>query len=225
VIVNITDKKIAVPLAGDTINNYYTADVINAYDYYPFGAQLPGRVYSTNYDYRFGFNGMEKDDDLKSNGRSYSATFWEYDSRIGARWNVDPMNTGTSSPYAAFLNNPIVYNDPFGLDTVNSVDKLKNIGDVFQHYNSKTNSNFFYNKTANGLEGSGSSQQLADVVFTAKAKPKASNWMGYPNVNKSDRVSWTTDQNIFFERKALGISAVQGGESNHYLSSVGMYER
>jgi len=29
--------------------------------------------------YRYGFNGMEKDDEVSGNGNSYTAEFWEYD--------------------------------------------------------------------------------------------------------------------------------------------------
>ncbi|MBI9034108.1 MAG: hypothetical protein JEZ03_06535 [Bacteroidales bacterium] len=41
----------------------YTADYKSATDYYAFGMQMPGRTFSAN-GYRFGFNGMEKDDEL-----------------------------------------------------------------------------------------------------------------------------------------------------------------
>jgi len=41
--------------------------------------------------YRYGFNGQEKTDELKGSGNHYTAEFWEYDSRLGRRWNVDPM--------------------------------------------------------------------------------------------------------------------------------------
>ncbi|MGM0613621.1 MAG: hypothetical protein ACQESM_08945, partial [Bacteroidota bacterium] len=36
--------------------------------YYPFGMQQPGR---NGNRYRFGFNGMEKDDEVKGGGNSY----------------------------------------------------------------------------------------------------------------------------------------------------------
>src|SRR5690606_8807362 len=35
---------------------YYIADVVTANDYYPGGMQMPGRVYSSGTDYRYGFN-------------------------------------------------------------------------------------------------------------------------------------------------------------------------
>ena len=33
-------------------------------NYYPFGMEMPGRKFSST-DYRYGFNGMEKDDELR----------------------------------------------------------------------------------------------------------------------------------------------------------------
>ncbi|WPQ66298.1 hypothetical protein SIO70_15665 [Chitinophaga sancti] len=41
--------------------------------------------------YRYGFNGPEKDDDIKGEGNSYTAQFWEYDPRVARRWNLDPV--------------------------------------------------------------------------------------------------------------------------------------
>ena len=43
-----------------------------------------------------------------------SALFWEYDSRIGRRLNLDPLPTIGVSPYAAFNNNPIWRQDELG---------------------------------------------------------------------------------------------------------------
>lgn len=45
----------------------------------------------------------------------YTAAFWEYDARLGRRWNVDPMTYPWQSSYAAFNNNPIIFVDPLGL--------------------------------------------------------------------------------------------------------------
>ncbi len=39
-----------------------------------------------------------------------------YDSRIGRRWERDPVVKEWESPYAAFKNNPIQFADPLGLD-------------------------------------------------------------------------------------------------------------
>jgi hypothetical protein len=75
---------------------------------------MPGRSYNAN-GYRFGFNGQEKDDEVfGSTGTSYTAEFWQYDSRIGRRWNIDPVVKPWESSYAVNRNNPIALSDPFG---------------------------------------------------------------------------------------------------------------
>jgi RHS repeat-associated protein len=75
----------------------------------------PGRKFVQGVKkYRYGFNGQEKSDEIKGEGNSYTAEFWEYDPRIGRRWNVDPVSKEWESPYATFSNNPIVNIDPNG---------------------------------------------------------------------------------------------------------------
>lgn len=55
------------------------------------------------YNYSFGFNGMEMDNEIFNDpGTSYTAEFWQYDSRIGRRWNIDPVVKPHENPYAAF---------------------------------------------------------------------------------------------------------------------------
>ena len=96
----------------ETLYSKYAQD----YDYYPFGMQMPGRKFTqSGSSYRYGFNGQEKDNEVKGEGNSYGAQYWEYDSRIMRRWNIDPMNKTWESPYACFSNNPILLADPYGL--------------------------------------------------------------------------------------------------------------
>lgn len=77
---------------------------------------MPGRMFSSN-SYRYGLNGQEKDDEINGIEGAYtSAEFWEYDTRLGRRWNVDPMTYPWQSPYACFNNNPIYFADPSGLE-------------------------------------------------------------------------------------------------------------
>ena len=80
---------------------------------YPFGMQMPGRTYQGSSAYRYGMNGQEKDDEIFQG--AYTAEYWEYDSRIGRRWNIDPITYPSQSSYACFNNNPIKYADPMGL--------------------------------------------------------------------------------------------------------------
>jgi hypothetical protein len=51
-------------------------------------------------------------------GKSYTAEFWQYDSRLGRRWNLDPVIKPSLSTFSTFANNPIIYKDFFGLDSI-----------------------------------------------------------------------------------------------------------
>jgi RHS repeat-associated protein len=75
---------------------------------------MPGRSYSGGIGYRYGFNGQEKDNEVAGNGNISTAKFWEYDSRIGRRWNIDPFDQISISNYACFANNPIRHTDVNG---------------------------------------------------------------------------------------------------------------
>jgi len=68
--------------------------------------------------YRFGFQGQEKENGVYGEGDLYTAQFWEYDTRIGRRWNVDPVVKEWESPFACFAGNPIWFADPDGADTI-----------------------------------------------------------------------------------------------------------
>ena len=59
---------------------------------------------------------MEKDDEVKGSGNSYTTHFRQYDSRISRWLSVDPRihTIPWQSPYIAMDNNPILLNDPKG---------------------------------------------------------------------------------------------------------------
>ncbi|MCC6289480.1 MAG: RHS repeat protein [Chitinophagaceae bacterium] len=113
VLATVSDEKVAVSTNGNTID-YYIANVVSANDYYPGGMIMPGRKYGTLG--RFGFNGMEQSPEIKGEGNSYTAEYWEYDSRLVRRWNIDPVIKDYESPYMCFSGNPILFNDPDGDD-------------------------------------------------------------------------------------------------------------
>ncbi len=101
-----------------TVKFYNTNPVVTSYtDYYPFGYPMPGRNWNGT-DYRFGFNGQEKDNEIYGEGKSYTAEFWQYDSRLGRRWNLDPLGKPWESSYATFADSPIMLIDQSGLDTI-----------------------------------------------------------------------------------------------------------
>lgn len=92
-------------------------DVFTTYDYYPFGSIMPGRSFNSS-SYRYGFNGYEKDDEVKGSGNSYTTEFRQYDPRLGRWLTIDPLfyKFPWQSPYVAFNNNPIFFADPRGLE-------------------------------------------------------------------------------------------------------------
>lgn len=91
-------------------------------NYFPFGSSMPGRSFNSS-SYRYGFQGQEMDNEVAGvTGSHYTAEFWEYDSRLGRRWNIDPMVYPWQSSYAAFNNNPIVIIDPLGLEGDNVIE-------------------------------------------------------------------------------------------------------
>jgi RHS repeat-associated protein len=62
-----------------------------------------------NTGYRYGFNGMEKDDEIKGSGNHVNFKFRGYDSRLGRFWSVDPLfrSYPWNSTYA-FAENDVI---------------------------------------------------------------------------------------------------------------------
>ena len=84
-------------------------------NYYPFGMLQPGLTFQSG-SYRYGFNGMEQDADLKGAGNSYTTLFRQYDPRTCRWWSLDPERRkfASVSPYSGMGNNPISLTDIFG---------------------------------------------------------------------------------------------------------------
>ena len=77
---------------------------------------MPNRSFSTD-EYRYGFNGMESDDEVKDIvGSSYDFGARMYDARIGRWLNRDPLELKYPglSPYNFVNNMPIIAIDPDG---------------------------------------------------------------------------------------------------------------
>jgi RHS repeat-associated protein len=66
--------------------------------------------------YRFGFNGIEQDDEVKGNGNTLDFAARIYDSRLGRFLSIDPayMDYPMWSPYLFAANSPIRYIDVDG---------------------------------------------------------------------------------------------------------------
>jgi RHS repeat-associated protein len=78
------------------------------------------RTYISYSDYRYGFNGMEKDDEVKGAGNSYDFGARMHDTRLGRFLSIDPLSHDNyyESNYSYAANNPIYYIDILGLDNI-----------------------------------------------------------------------------------------------------------
>ena len=87
-------------------------------DYSPFGVELDGRTVSGGY--RFGFNSIEKDDELKGTGNNYNFINRVYDPRIGRFLSLDAhaRNYPDKSSYVFVNNMPLWAIDPDGNDII-----------------------------------------------------------------------------------------------------------
>lgn len=95
----ITDRKLTQSggMVGQPVT--YLADVVSQSDYFPFGMELPNQGYdpanpTSNVDqgeYRYSFQGQEKDDEIKGEGNSVNYKYRMHDPRVGRFFAVDPL--------------------------------------------------------------------------------------------------------------------------------------
>ena len=117
----VTDRKLPVDIPliagtqqGDGIVDYFTADVVSYSYYLAFGQIMPNRSASEG-SYRYGFQGQERDDEMKGDGNSINFEFRGYSPQIGRFYAVDPFTQlyQHNSPYA-FSENRVI--DAFELE-------------------------------------------------------------------------------------------------------------
>jgi RHS repeat-associated protein len=112
----VSDVKLPVVDGGLIVS--YRAVVVSSTDYSPFGVGLEGRSYSLE-EYRYGFNGKEKDDEGMGGGnQTYDYGFRIYNPSLGKFLSVDPLTSKYVfyTPYQFAGNKPIVAIDIDGLE-------------------------------------------------------------------------------------------------------------
>ena len=85
--------------------------------------------------YKYGFNGMERDDAVACSGNHYTTFHRPYDPRLGRWWKRDPLaqEFPWQSAYVGMDNNPIWLSDPFG----DSTEKNINISHEIKRFTQK----------------------------------------------------------------------------------------
>ncbi len=126
----VSDQKIGIPeTTGDWVAAYYDAKIGALMDYYPFGMSMPNRTFNSP-DYRYGFNGKEKDESGEfGNLTHYDYGFRIYNPGIGKFLSVDPLSPDYPelTPYQFASNTPIAGVDLDGLEFLDAEDAMINI--------------------------------------------------------------------------------------------------
>lgn len=101
----------------NTETDELSAHVVAYNNYYPFGMPQPNRNFDSQ-EYRYGFQGQEKDSELKGEGLFQNYKFRMYDPRIGRFFAVDPlsMDYPDYSPYSFAGNKVIAHRELEGLE-------------------------------------------------------------------------------------------------------------
>ena len=88
---------------------YFQPDVVSANNYYPFGMTMQNDGNVTAENYRYGFQGQEKDNEVKGQGNSINYKYRMHDPRLGRFFAVDPLAPSYpwNSPYA-FSENRVI---------------------------------------------------------------------------------------------------------------------
>ncbi|MBU3662555.1 MAG: hypothetical protein FGM41_05080, partial [Bacteroidetes bacterium] len=128
--------------------SYYSAQLVSAQDYYPFGTTLPGRTFQDDRfsGYRFSFNGQEKDNETYGEGNAYDFGARIYDSRLGRWLGIDPKfdEIPNESPYVGIGNKPIKFYDPDGQKII--CEDRNTQKEVLRAINSQALGKFAFNK-------------------------------------------------------------------------------
>jgi RHS repeat-associated protein len=104
---------------------------------YSFGMPMPGRSFNSG-EYRYGFQGQEKDDEIKGEGNSVNYKYRVHDPRIGRFFAIDPLfkEYPWNSPYAFSENRVIDAIELEGLESyvINPNGGMNNIAYGFQQF-------------------------------------------------------------------------------------------
>ena len=129
---------------------------------------MPNRSYTAGNQFRYGFNGKEKSNEIYGEGNAYDFGARIQDSRLGRWFSVDKVIKPSFSSYQFAKGNPINFIDPDGNDEIHfyyyTQDNLDGNGRAFTTItistkiiqNGDRNHTFFvHNKNLGSFDGSG----------------------------------------------------------------------
>ncbi len=135
--------------------------------------------------------GSEKDDEIFIG--AYTAEYWEYDSRLGRRWNVDPVVKPWESGYATLHNNPLFFIDPLGLDPVKRLSLGKRINNFFKgdSYKNRANKHIVDNK----IDDSKVKYERGKITIDESYIKASKDEDGYINIMRVSKITEFVDEN------------------------------
>lgn len=169
----------------------------------------------------------------------YETDFRRYDAQIGRFTGIDALSTfaPNQSPYSFVQNNPILFVDPQGLDTVKTsinngkinipgqpnsetVLKIDNGDGTFSYYNYDPN-----NSAANsqGYVGAGTEGTNEGVTVTAKAKSKSNSTVAGYDFPTKDQVMWAIDGGFSISEASRATFRLTNGAYNGSKLSLKLY--
>ena len=209
----ISDKKTGNDSSG--IVNYYIAEVLSQNDYYPFGMMMPGRKYTAEDGYRYGFNGKENDNEVKGEGNQQDYGMRIYDPSLGKFLSVDPLTKDYPelTPYQFASNTPIQAIDLDGLESQRAVDGSTVYGPVYlpktnqdilkKAVNNQQNSALLKEATISSVGATGARATQAGIVRLNYAFKNYSLKPIYDNGSLSEKIdaSKTRNSNVLEARR------------------------
>lgn len=165
-------------------------DVRSYTDYYAFGWAMPERQ-STG-DYRYGFNGKERTDEISGEGVIYDYGFRIYDSRIGKFMSVDPLadNYPWNSVYAYAENDVVRCID---------LDGLEKVMTIWSPYVKKAVQDYLAKRNFKGAIGA--LQYGYNSAYWVDKNGDPSNW--YQDLKSTDAMKVPTKKSVTWDSKNL----------------------
>jgi hypothetical protein len=196
-------------------------------DYYPFGMGMPGRGVHRD-QYKFSFNGQEKADEISGSGNHTTAMYWEYDTRQGRRWNIDPVTKPWQSNYACFSNSPIWKVDPDGDDDFfNGEGKLlKQTSTGSKIYIQTESGNVAYSQIP--MNNMHNRQILANITAYYAGQVGVRGTVGvsnYPKDRNDKALAFTKGNEIYVNARAGGVGVTPLFDDYNNLKSALRHEK
>lgn len=191
---------------------------------------MPGRNFTSG-GYRFGFNGMEKDNAIKGANNSLNFGARIYDPRVGRWLSTDPAQREypSHSPYHFVRNNPILRVDPTGKwdVTVHALnDRTKYGYGIAIVTDRKGNEVYRFKVRLQGAAGSNRSTTNADTPIGVYDIPDNNSWKSI-----GDRGAFGANPRLLMTPESGEINQtgrdeirIHGGRQETFNSETGNWE-